>query len=52
MLREAGGAVCDFEGKAPSLFKPSMFIAANTKESCLRLLGTIHKHLNRIPYEK
>ena len=52
ILREAGGAVCDFEGKAPSLFKPSMFIAANTKESCLRLLGTIHKHLNRIPYEK
>lgn len=50
ILREAGGAVCDFEGKAPSLFKPSMFIAANTKESCQRILYTVHKHLDKLPY--
>ena len=50
ILREAGGAVCDFERKAPSLFKPSMFIAANTKESCQRILYTVHKHLDKLPY--
>lgn len=50
ILREAGGAVCDFEGNAPSLFKPSMFIAANTKESCQRILVTVHKHLDKLPY--
>ena len=50
ILREAGGAVCDFEGKAPSPFKPSMFIAANTKESCQRILYTVHKHLDKLPY--
>ena len=50
ILREAGGAMCDFEGKAPSLFKPSMFIAANTKDSCQRILDTVHKHLDKLPY--
>ena len=50
ILTEAGGAVCDFEGEAPSLFKPSMFIAANTKDNCRHILKTIHKHLTHIPY--
>ena len=50
ILQEAGGAMCDFEGKAPSLFKPSMFIAANTKDSCQRILDTVHKHLDKLPY--
>ena len=50
ILQEAGGAVCDFEGNAPSLFKPSMFLAANTKESCQRILVTVHKHLDKLPY--
>ena len=46
ILTEAGGAVCDFEGKAPSPFKPSMFVAANTRDNCQRVLGTIRKHLD------
>lgn len=50
ILTEAGGAVCDFNGEAPSMFKPSMFIAANSKDSCRCILDTIHKHLDKLPY--
>jgi len=50
ILREAGGAMCGFNGQAPSLFKPSMFVAANTEESCQRILDTVHKHLDKLPY--
>lgn len=50
ILTEAGGAVCDFDGNRPSMYKPSLFIAANTKDSCQRILKTIHKHLTHIPY--
>ena len=50
ILLEAGGAACDFTGKFPSLYKPSMFIAANTREHCGRLLATVRKHLAELPY--
>ena len=50
ILLEAGGAACDFTGGFPSLYKPSMFIAANTREHCERLLATVHKHLDHVPY--
>ena len=50
ILLEAGGAACDFTGGFPSLYKPSMFIAANTREHCERLLATVHKHLDQVPY--
>lgn len=50
ILTEAGGTVCDFEGNLPSPYKPSMFIAANSKESCARILDTVRKHLERLPY--
>ena len=50
IVREAGGATCDFTGAFPSLYRPSMFIAANTREHCERLLATVHKHLDQVPY--
>ena len=50
ILQEAGGYVCDFDGERPSPFKPSMFIAANTKESCIRILEAVHRHLRELPY--
>ena len=50
ILLEAGGAACGFTGEFPSLYKPSMFIAANTREHCERLLATVHKHLDQLPY--
>ncbi len=50
ILLEAGGAACDFTGGFPSLYKPSMFIAANTREHCERLLATVHKHFDKVPY--
>ena len=50
ILQEAGGAVCDFDGKSPSMTRSSMLIAANTKESCQRILYTVHKHLDKLPY--
>ena len=50
ILSEAGGTVCDFDGNNPSLFHPSMLVAANTKDNCERVLKTIHKHLTQLPY--
>ncbi len=50
ILTEAGGAICDFTGAFPSLFKPSMVLAANTRPHCDRLLETVHKHLPELPY--
>ena len=50
ILLEAGGAACDFTGGFPSLYKPSMFIAANTREHGERLLATVRKHLDQVPY--
>lgn len=50
VLTEAGGAVCDFNGAKPSLYEPSMFIAANTQDNCARLLAAVRRHLSALPY--
>jgi myo-inositol-1(or 4)-monophosphatase len=50
ILTEAGGAICDYSGAFPSLFKPSMVLAANTRPHCERLLETVRKHLSGLPY--
>ena len=50
ILLEAGGTACDFTGAFPTLYKPSMFIAANTRAHCERLLAVVHKHLDQLPY--
>jgi myo-inositol-1(or 4)-monophosphatase len=50
ILTEAGGTICDFNGAYPSLFKPSMVIAANTRPHCDRLLETVHRHLDEWPF--
>ena len=50
ILTEAGGTICDFTGAFPSVFKPSMVIAANTPDHCERILETVRKHLPELPY--
>jgi myo-inositol-1(or 4)-monophosphatase len=50
ILEEAGGAACDFTGAFPSLYKPSMYIAANTIDNCNRILDIVHRHLHELPY--
>ena len=50
ILTEAGGAVCDFNGGKPSLYEPSMFIAANSQENCKRILAAVRRHLSVLPY--
>lgn len=50
ILEEAGGTICSFDGKAPSLSQPSLILAANTYEHCRRLLNVVHRHLPAIPY--
>ena len=50
ILREAGGIVQDFDGRLPSVFKPTLVIAANTPMSCDRLLSCVHRHLENLPY--
>lgn len=50
ILTEAGGAVCDFNGEYPSMERPSLFIAANNKENCERILTTVRKYIPDLPY--
>ena len=50
ILKEAGGTVLNFEGKEPSPFRQSLVVAANSEESCLRVLDTVHRHLDRQPF--
>jgi mutator protein MutT len=50
ILTEAGGTVCGFDGAFPSLYQPSLLVAANTKENAARLLAAVKKHLDQIPY--
>ena len=50
ILREAGGTVVSFDGKAPSPRKPSLVIAANTPENCQRIFDTVRRHMEQIPY--
>ena len=49
ILSEAGGSICSFDGLFPSLYVPSMVIAANNPDSCKRLLDVVHKHLTSLP---
>ena len=50
VLQEAGGTLCSFDGDFPSLYKPSMVIAANNASNCERILETVRHHLDRLPY--
>ena len=50
ILQEAGGSLCSFDGNAPSLSRPSLIIAANTAESCARILDCVRAHLPALPY--
>ena len=50
ILLEAGGAISNFSGAQPDLYKPDMYIAANTPEHCKRIFDTVHKHLTAMPY--
>lgn len=50
VLTEAGGSIASFDGKAPSLYNPSMVVAANCRESLDELLSTVHRHMDRLPY--
>ncbi len=50
ILQEAGGTVCSYDGKAPSLTEPSPVIAANTAENARRILDIVHRRLPTKPY--
>ena len=50
ILQEAGGAICGFDGDFPSLSQPSLVIAANNASNCERILRTVRRHLDKIPY--
>lgn len=50
VIREAGGFVGSFDGKAPSLAKPSMVIAANSAANLDAVSSAVHAHLPQLPY--
>ena len=50
ILTEAGGCIATFDGGAPSLYAPSMVVAANCSESLEELLRTVHRHMDALPY--
>ena len=50
IILEAGGSVLGFDGRFPSLFAPCPIIAANSEANARRLLATVHKHLDKVPY--
>ncbi len=50
VLTEAGGAVCSFDGNFPSLYVPSMVIAANNAANCKKIGDIVHVHLSGLPY--
>jgi len=50
ILQEAGGTVISFDGNMPSLYRPSLVLAANTAGNASRLLSAVHRHLTEIPY--
>ncbi len=47
ILGEAGGVVCGADGNAPSMYRPSMLIAANSRGNCERMLAAVRKVLSR-----
>lgn len=50
ILSEAGGVTLSHDGKAPSLSRQSLVIAANSQSSVSRLLEAVHRHLPQMPY--
>ncbi|MBR1569777.1 MAG: inositol monophosphatase [Bacteroidales bacterium] len=50
ILQEAGGHICNFEGRMPSLNKASFILAANNQQNCSRMLDIVHKHMEALPY--
>ena len=50
ILTEAGGFVCNLDGKFPSLYVPDMVIAANNEANCRRILETVRRHITKLPY--
>lgn len=50
ILTEAGGCIADFDGNLPSLVRPSLVVAANTRSSLDNILDTVHRHLAILPY--
>lgn len=50
ILTEAGGCIADFDGNLPSLVRPSLVVAANTRSSLDNILDTVHRHLASLPY--
>jgi len=50
ILQEAGGVICDLNGRFPSLSQPSLILAANNQANLDRLLNIVHEHLTEIPY--
>ena len=50
ILSEAGGSVCSFNGAFPSLYNPSLVVAANSADNAARLLKAVRRHLDRLPY--
>lgn len=50
ILEEAGGTIKGFDGTFPSLSEPSLVVAANTRQSCDRILTKVRSRLERMPY--
>ena len=50
VLKEAGGFICDLDGNFPTLKKPSLIVAANSRTSMERILDTVRRHLPSLPY--
>ena len=50
IILEAGGSVLGFDGRFPSLYSPCPIVAANTEANARRILATVRKHLDKVPY--
>ena len=44
------GSVCGFDGGRPSPYKPSMYIAANSIESCQKIHDVVRRYVSVLPY--
>ncbi len=52
ILKEAGGYAASFDGALPSLRRPSLLVAANSRESLSLLEKAVHTHLEYYPEVK
>lgn len=50
IIQEAGGYICDFWGKFPSLEKPTLVMASNTLANLNHIQKAVHRHLRDLPY--